>query len=99
MVSLVGRRVLHRRLERLSALHGDEFQRRARAGLLDLGGDAEFDWLHDGGHKRCLHDLQVPCARHDLYADAVVLLDLALRRHHDDLRHAAAHGRDAAAGR
>ena len=86
-----GGRILHRRLERLPALYRAVVQRRPGTGLLDLGGDAVLDRQHHGRHQRRLHDLQAPRARHDLDAHAAVLLDVALHRHPDDLRHAAAH--------
>ncbi len=97
MISLRVRRVLHRRLERLSAVHGHGFQPRCRARLLDLGAHVVIHRRHADRHQLRSHDLQEARARHDVVPDAAVLLDHTVHQHFDDLRDAAAHGGDLAA--
>ncbi len=81
------RRLLDRRLDRLSALHRAQLQPRRRRRLLDHGARRERH-RHDAQRRQLhRHDLQAQGARHDPDAHAAVLLDGAVRQPARHFRH------------
>lgn len=84
------RQVLHRRLERLSTIHGHRLQLRPRRRLLDLGDHPDLGRLDTDGHQLCRYPLQGTRAGDAPDADAAVLLDGSLHLDPDGVFHDAA---------